>query len=75
MKDRLLDSNIDGILDSSKNRNSDRILGFASLNTIPEVSIEEYVVKTFQSTLKEVYKYSKRLESIITLIENFICPP
>ena len=71
MKDGLLDSTIDGISDGSEDGNSGGITDFASPHAIPEVSIEEHVVESFQSTLKEVCKHAKRLENIITLIENF----
>ena len=54
MKDGILNSTIDGISDGSKDRNSGGITDFASPHVIPEVSIEEHVVKSFWSTLKEV---------------------
>ena len=71
MKDGLLDSTIDGISDGSKDGNSGGITDFASPHAIPEVSIEEHVVESFWSTLKEVRKHAKRLENIVTSIENF----
>ena len=71
MKDGILDITINSISDGLKDRNSGRITGFSSLYAIPKVSIEEHVVESFQSTLKEVCKHAKRLENIITLIENF----
>ena len=52
MKDRLLDSTINGISDRLKDGYLGGITDFTSLNTIPEVSIEEHVVKSFQSILK-----------------------
>ena len=56
MKDRLLDSTINGISDGLKDNNLGEITDFASLHAIPEVSIEEYVVKSFQSKLKEILR-------------------
>ena len=47
MKDRLLDSTIDGISDGSKDPNLGIITDFASPYAIFEVSIEEHVVETF----------------------------
>ena len=67
MKDRLLDSTINGISDGSKDGNSGGITDFASPHAIPEVSIEEHVVESF----REVRKHAKRLENIVTSIENF----
>ena len=39
-----------------KDGNSGRITDFASPHAIPEVSIEEHVVESFLSTLKEVLR-------------------
>ena len=50
----------------SKDGNSGGITDFASPHAIPEVSIEEHVVKSSQSTLKDVCKHTKRLKSINT---------
>ena len=54
MKDRLLDSTIDGISDGSKDGNSGRITDFASPHAIPEVSIEKHVVKSFREVCNVV---------------------
>ena len=67
MKDRLLDSTNDGISDGLKDRNSGGTTDFTSPHAIPEVSIEEHVVESF----REVRKHAKRLENIVTSIENF----
>ena len=67
MKDRLLDSTIDGISDGSKDENSGGITDFALPHDIPEFSIEEHVVESF----REVRKHAKRLENIVTSIEKF----
>ena len=71
MKDKLLDSTINGISDSSKNRNSGKIIDFALSYAISEVSIKENLVKSFWSTVKEICKDAKRLGNIVTLIKNF----
>ena len=71
MKHRLLDSTINWISDSLKDRNSGRIIDFTLSHTISEVSIKENIVKRFWSILKEVCKHAKMLENIITSIENF----
>ena len=67
----LLDSTIDRISDGSKDGNSGGITDSASPHAIPEASIEEHVVESFWSILKEVCKNAKRLENIVTSIENF----
>ena len=57
MKDGLLDSKIDGILDGSKDENSGRITNFASLYAIPKVIIKEHIIESFW----EICKHAKRL--------------
>ena len=47
---------MNGISDDSKDRNLGRITDFVSPHAIPEVSIEEHVVESFLSTLKEVLR-------------------
>ena len=66
MKDKLLDSTIDGISDSLKDENSGRIKIFTYYMLSLKLALKN-IVESFQ----EVCKYAKRLENIITLIQNF----